>query len=109
MSMAQDLFCFTVLLTISFAAILSVVMDISGCRCLISSRAVCSSSPLPTLAYIVPILASVAEDMVFLISLQTLWTVPFSSTLVSSGFLGLLGLLLKKQYQPVLLLAFGAL
>eukprot|EP00957_Ditylum_brightwellii_P006164 466210-Ditylum_brightwellii.AAC.2 len=109
MSMALDLCCFTMLFTIPVAVVSSVMMGVNGCGCPISSRAVQNSSPFHAFAYITPILASAAKAMMFLISLQTLWTGPFKGTLVSSGFLGLMGLALRKKCPPALLLACGAL
>eukprot|EP00957_Ditylum_brightwellii_P197608 15054602-Ditylum_brightwellii.AAC.1 len=84
-------------------------MGVSGCGCPISSRAVQSSSPFHAFAYSAPILASAAEAMTFLISLQMLYTGTFKGTLVSPGFLGLVGVALRKKCPSALLLAHGVL
>eukprot|EP00957_Ditylum_brightwellii_P081935 6231127-Ditylum_brightwellii.AAC.1 len=107
MSIARDLLCFTVSLTIPFVVVLSAMMGVSNWGWFSSWRAIWNSSYFLVLVYNALISASVADAMTFQRILQTKCMGPFGGMTDSSDLIRLLGQSLRKRCPPALLMASG--
>ena len=99
MSIALDLVCFDVPLTIMFAAVLSVATGVSGCWCPISAKSVRMEVTLWQFSNKLPNSASVADAITFLIILHSTCTGPLSGGI---SCIGVLDFGPRKKYPPAL-------
>ena len=104
MSMAQDIFCFSVPLMMLFASVLYVATDVGGCWSPISARAVRMDVNFWKFSDNPPNSASVDDAITLLIILQYTCTGPFSGGI---DCIGVLDFGPRKKYPPDLILASG--
>ena len=78
MSIARDIFCFAVPLTMLFVAVLSVANGVGGCRWPISARDALIEVFFLQFSNNPPSSASVADAMTFLVMMNSTCTGPFS-------------------------------
>ena len=102
MSIALDIFCYVVLLTILFDTILSVVNGVGGFGWLISTRDVIMDVAFWQFSKNPPNSTSMADATKFLIMLHYTCTGTFSRGIAC---IGVLDLVHNKKYPPALLRA----
>ena len=105
MSIARDIFCFAVLLTILFAAVLSIATSFVGCWYPISTNAVSTKVAFWQFSNNPPNSASVADAFTSLMMLHSTCPGPFSGGI---SCIGVLGFGPMKKYPPALLCASGS-
>ena len=104
MSIARDLYCFDVPLTMLFVAILSVVAGDSGCWCPIFAKAVRVEVAFCWFSNKSPSSDSMNDAITFLMMLHSTCIGPFSGGI---SYIGVLGFVPRKEYLPALLCDSG--
>ena len=105
MSIALDIFCFSVPLIMLFAAVLSVVTCVGGCGWYIYARDLLMDVSLWNFSNNPPNYASVADTIPFLIILHSTCTGTFYGDI---DFIGVLDFGPRKKYPPALIHASGS-
>ena len=105
MSIALDIFCFSVPLTMMFAAVFSIATGVGGCGCPISARAILMDVTLWNFSNNPPNYDSVADYTPFIIMLHSTCTGMFSGGIACIGGLDFGP---RKKYPPALLRDSGS-